>query len=261
MAGYLGSGDLYFNRVVGGVEQGWLPFGNATKFEIKEASDIKQRISKQKNSYGNVLDLAPVKQPAEIAITLDDLNKDNLAIAFLGDISAVDITGASATDEGHGTNAYDSIIRLDNEFVSNVVITDSATGVITYALDVDYVIVSADRGLIKIIEGDATDDIVENEVYVDGTSGLKISYDYASTTSNKVKGGTNASVKVALLLDGENFADQSKATVDVWDALLTPQSGVDFLSDEFVTLELTGQLNKPADKPSAYEVNTDKVSV
>jgi len=253
MAGFLGSGDLYYNRVVGGVSQGWLRFGNAVKMEIKENTEIKERKSKQKKTYGQVLDVVAVKQPAEIAVTLNDVNKDVLALAFLGDVSAESVTAGSVTDEGHGTGKYDSMIRLNKENVSNVVIKDSATGLITYTVDVDYKIVSAERGLIQILKGDGTDDIVEDEAYVDVTSGLKVSYDNGVVSADVVSGGTNSSIKVALLLDGENFADQSKVSVDVFEAVIAPQTGVDFLADDFASIELNGTLNTPVGKTSAYQ--------
>lgn len=260
MSGFLGSGDLYYNRVVGGVDQGWKRFGNATKFEIKENTELKERKSKQKATYGQVLDSVSVKQPAEISVALDDLDKDNIALAFLGDVTPINTTGASVTDEGKSTGSFGDFIRLDFEFVSNVVIKDAATGLITYVEDVDYVISSPDRGMIQLIKGDGTNDIVENEAYVASTSGIIVSYDYASATGNKVSGGTNSSIKVALMLDGENFADQSTVSVNVWEAVLAPQTGVDFLADDFATLELNGTLNTPSTETSAYEVNTDNVS-
>ena len=261
MSGFLGSGDLYYNRVVSGVSQGWLRFGNATKFEVKENTEIKERKSKQKATYGQVLDSVAVKQPAELAVALDDLDKDNLALAFLGDVSEVTVTGAALGAPGeYSTPAYDSIIRVAHEHLTLVVIKDEATGLITYVEGVDYEIISAERGLIKILKGDGTDDIVENEAWESGVGGITIDYTYGSSTSNKVQGGTNSSIKVALLLDGENFADQSKVSVDVWEAVLAPQTGVDFLADDFATLELNGTLNTPAIKTSAYEINTDIVS-
>lgn len=260
MSGFLGSGDLYYNRVVAGVDQGWLRMGNATKLEIKENTELKERKSKQKASYGQVLDSVAVKQPAELAVTLDDLDRDVLAMAFLGDVADISVTGSSVTDEGHPTAEYNGYIRLANGNISNVVIKDAATGLITYVLGSDYVIASAKSGMIQLIKGDGTDDIVENEAYVASTSGIEVSYDYATSTGKKVKGGTNSSIKVALMMDGENFADQSQVEVDIWEAVLAPQTGVDFLADDFATLELNGTLNTPTGFDSAYEVNTDLVT-
>lgn len=245
MSGFLGSGDLYYDRVVAGVSQGWLRFGNATKMEIKENAEIKERKSKQKDTYGQVLDSVAVKQPAEIAVSLDDLDKDNLALIFLGDVSTVAITGASVTTEAQ-TAHLDKLIKTDFRKITALVVNGPG-GTPTYVLDTDYSIENAEMGLIKIL---STGSISEGEL-------LELDYTYGTVAANKVSGGTNSSIKVALLLDGENFADQSKVMVDVWEAVLTPQTGVDFLSDDFTTLELNGTLNTPSGKGNGYEVQTD----
>ena len=247
MSGFLGSGDLYYNRVVAGVDQGWLRFGNATKMEIKENAELKERISRQKNSYGQVLDSVAIKQPAEISVSLDDLDKDNLALVFLGDVVDAAVTGASATAESQTAN-IGRALKTDFRQISAIVIQD-VTDTTTYVLDTDYTVDSAELGLITPLAGGA---ITEGDV-------LHIDYTYGSVAGDKVQGGTNSSVKVALMLDGENFADQSKVLVNVWESVLTPQTGVDFLSEDFTTLELNGTLNTPTGKPSGYEVETNLV--
>lgn len=245
MSGFLGSGDLYYNRVVGGVDQGWLRFGNATKMEIKENAEIKERKSKQVATYGQVLDSVSIKQPAEIAVSLDDLDKDNLALIFLGDVSDAAVTGASVTAEVHAATLGKSVMTAFRKITA--VVVNAPGGTPTYVLDTDYEIENAEMGLIKIIDGGA---ISAGEL-------LEINYTYGTIAGNKVTGGTNSSIKVALMMDGENFADQSKVLVNVWEAVLTPQTGVDFLSDDFTTLELNGTLNTPTAKTSPYEVETD----
>lgn len=245
MAGFLGSGDLYYNRVVGGVAQGWLRFGNATKMEIKENAEVKERISRQKSNYGQTLDSVAVKQPAEIAVSLDDLDKDNLALVFLGDVVDGAVTGASITGEAH-TAGLGKAFKTAQRKVSAVVVNGPG-GTPTYVEGTDYTIDSAEMGLITPL---ATGSITEGEL-------LEVDYTHATVAGNKVNGGTNSSIKVALLLDGENFADQSKVVVNVWEAVLTPQTGVDFLAEDFSTLELNGTLNTPTAKVSGYEVETD----
>jgi len=247
MSGFLGSGDLYYNRVVSGVSQGWLRFGNATKFEIKENATIKERKSRGKSDYGQIKDSVGLKDAAEIAISLDDLDKDNLALAFLGDVSTIAVTGASATAEPQTAQEGKSL-RLVYGKVSAVVVKD-VTDTTTYVLGTDYNILSATLGLIEIIAGAA---ISSGDV-------LHINYTHATVAGDRVKGGTSPSVKVALLLDGENFADQSESQVNVWEAVLTPQTGVDFLAEDYAVLELNGTLNTPTGKTSAYEVDTSIV--
>jgi hypothetical protein len=245
MSGFLGSGDLLFNRKINGIEQGWKPFGNATKFAIKENSEIKTRKSKQKSTYGQTLDSAPIKGDAEISISLDDINKDNLALAFLGTVVNADVTGASVTAEEVVAN-LDASFKTQYRKITNVVVKDD-TDTTTYVIDTDYIIENAGMGLITPLSSGSI---------AQGVT-LHLSYDYASITASKVKGGTDSSIRVALMLDGENFATQSDTLVNVWEAELSPQSEVDFLADDFTTLELAGTLTTPSGYESAYEVEND----
>lgn len=247
MSGFLGSGDLRFNRKVDGVYQGWLGFGNATKFEIKENAEIKTRKSKQKSTYGQTLDSVPIKGDAEIAITLDDIDKDNLALAFLGTVSALAVTGATVTAEAHVANLGASIRTVQRK-ISTVVVKDQP-GTTTYVENTDYSIEDATMGLVKIIDGGG----------ISQGDSIQVDYAYGSIAGSKVEGGTDASIRVALMLDGENFADQTPVLVDVWEAELSPQSGVDFLADDFATLELNGTLTTPSGQTSAYKVETNIV--
>lgn len=236
MSGFLGAGDLFYQRKVSGVWGGLQEFGNATKLEIKENAEIKKRKSKGKGSYGQVLDAVGVKGEAEISITLDDIDKDSMALLFLGDSSTVNVTGASATGESHVAH-LDKLIKLDHRNISAVVIGTLVEGD-------DYSIHNAETGIIAIHSGHT---VAEDDA-------LSINYTYGNSTADKVTGGTNASIKVRLYLDGYEQASQSNAEVDVWEAELTPDSGLDFLADDFTELGLSGTLIKPADKSSAYEV-------
>lgn len=247
MSGFLGSGRIYVDRKVGNVFEGLKYIGNATKFEIKENSEKKERISKDRTNYGSALNTVFVKKPAEVNITLDDLDKDNLALVFLGDISSVSVTGAAITDEAV-TGYKDMIFKTAQRKISLVVLKHT-TGTPTYVLNTDYAIVDADLGLIKILSTGAI---------TDGQA-LKVSYTHGGMTSNKVKGGTNSNIIVKVLFDGVNQADQSKAVVNVFEGVLSPTSGVDFLADDFTKLELAGVANVPSGGTAAYEVELDVV--
>lgn len=248
MSGFLGSGDLYYNRVVGGVSQGWFRFGNATQFEITENAEITERISRQAATYGQVLDSVAIKRPAAISVTLDDLDHKNLALAFLGTTAPANVTGATVTDEAATAPSSGGSFRTAFGNISAVSVSGPA-GTPVYVAGTDYEVLDAAMGLIRIIEGGA----------LSGGETLEVDYTYGTSASNKVSGGTQASIKVALLMNGKNLADDSAAKVEVLEAVLTPESGVDFLSEDFATLELTGTLNTPSGQTSAYTVETDIV--
>jgi hypothetical protein len=245
MSGFLGSGDIYVNRKIGTVYQGWKKVGNATKFEIKENSELKERVSKGRANYGSSLNSVYIHKPAEVNITLDDLDKDNLGLVFLGSTSVVSVSGSSVTDEVV-TGYKDHIFQTAHRKISSVVLTNSGATV-TYVLDTDYSIVDADLGLIKVLAAGAITD----------AQSLKIDYTYGSMTSNKVAGGTNSNVIMKVLFDGVNQATQEKAVVNVLEAVLSPQSGVDFLADDFTSIELAGRANVPEGGTEAYTVETE----
>jgi hypothetical protein len=242
MSGFLGSGRVYVNRKVGGVYQGLKYIGNATKFEIKENSELKERVSKDRSNYGSSLNTVYVKKPAEINITLDDLDKDNLGLVFLGTTSEASVTGSTVTDEVV-TGYKDHIFQTAQRKISSVVLTNSGATV-TYTLNTDYEITDAELGLIKVLAAGAITD----------AQSLKIDYAYGSMTSDKVAGGTNSNIIMKVLFDGLNQADQSKAVVNVLEATLSPQSGVDFLADDFTSIELSGRANVPTGGTEAYTV-------
>jgi hypothetical protein len=246
MSGFLGSGDLYFNRKVSGIDQGWILLGNATKFAIQEQSEIKERKSKMRATYGQVLDTVPLKQPGQISVTLDDINKDNLALAFMGIVSAYTQAASTATDEAV-TSAFDRYVDLAHRNVSMVVVKDS-TSTTTYTEGTDYE-VNTRLGMIKVL---STGTITDGEV-------LKIGYSYGAIAGNQVQGGAEPLIRGAFRLDGRNFANDSLVIVDVWEATLAPSSEFDFLSDDFAPIEMGGSMTTPSGQNEPYVVRTDVV--
>jgi len=247
MAGFLGSGNVYADRKVSGISTGKRLIGNATKFEVKENSEKKERVSKQTANYGSALNTVYVKKPAEVNLTLDDLDKENLALVFLGESSAVSVTGSAVTGEVQ-TGYIDRILNTDFRNISAVVVKD-VTDTTTYVLGTDYSIDNAQAGFIKVLSGGS---ISDGDV-------LHIDYTYGNMISDKVLGGTDSTVIVELTMIGVNQADQSNAIVEVYEAVLSPTTGVDFLSDDFTSIELAGTANVPTGGNEAYAVQLNVV--
>ena len=88
MSGLLCAGDVYLDRLdANGNSTGLRKIGNATRFAINEPSERQQRTGRGRDNYGQVLDDVAIKQPSTIALTLDEVDKTNLAFALLGDTS------------------------------------------------------------------------------------------------------------------------------------------------------------------------------
>jgi hypothetical protein len=100
MQGFLGTGDLYMDRLTSaGVAQGFMLLGNATKFEIQPDAETKELVSRKRDTAGQVLASVTKQAPTKISITLNEYDKDILALAFLGDVTTQAGAGATVTNE------------------------------------------------------------------------------------------------------------------------------------------------------------------
>lgn len=244
MSGFIGSGDLYAERFVNGVSEGLLSLGNATKIEIKENSDVKTRTSKGRANYGSALDTVVIKKPADVSITLDDLDKDNLAMIFMGTVSDSSTVASTVTDESHVVTKLDTMIALNGRNISGVTITGLVLGT-------DFEVVNADAGFIKILSG--------GTVSVNDT--IEVSYASGATSGTVITGGLVPDVKMKLIMLGVNLVDQSNVRLEIPKATLTPQNGVDFLSEDFTTLELAGIATVPTGETAAYKLEVNSKSL
>ena len=110
----------------------------------------------------------------------------------------------------------------------------------------DYAIYQGDAcELIRAIPGGAITD----------AQALKVDYTKAAIADGwAINGSTKASIRVYVLLDGENIATGELIQGEFWDVVLTPDQEIDFLSDNLVEIGLNGSMQKPSAKPSAYVV-------
>lgn len=251
MSGLLCAGDVYLDRLdADGNSTGLRKIGNATRFAINEPSERQQRTGRGRDNYGQVLDDVAIKQPSTIALTLDEVDKTNLAFALLGDTAAYSVTGASVTDESitaHiGAASALEFRNLDSGTPPTV--TDSG-GTTTYVEGTDYT-VDLRLGHITPLEGGSITEAEE----------LLVSYTYLDAAGNKVSGGVQPQIRARVLLDGKNLADGKDILVNVDEARITPDSEVDFLASEFVPLSMTGSMKLLEGKAAPYTVDLPDAS-
>lgn len=240
MAGYIGSGDLFAAVTRNGVKGDFFRLGNASKLELKENSDTKTRMSKGRSNYGSALDTVVLKKPADVAITLDDLNKQNLALMFMG-IAETNAAGVTTvTGEAAVAPADGGLMLLAFGGASDVTATlDDGTTPVTITL------VDSLTGLVS----------VDAAVAAEGVA-LVVAYTSTVTASTTIQGGLQPDVTMHVLMAGVNLVDDSPSKIEIFKTVLTPSSGLDFLSDDFTELELTGVANAPDGKDHAYEITS-----
>lgn len=241
--GFLGSGDLYINTLVAGVEQGWEGPFECDQFEIKANSELRERTSKGKSSYGQIVASAAIPQPFDLSITLGQADKTGLSIALLGTTAAVTQASGSLTAVTV-VGVADKWVPLTKAALTGSQTVTNAAASTTYVLGTDYLI-NKQMGWLKVL---STGTIGA------AASTLKLTSTYAAITGDEIKGATASSVRARFRLDGKNLADDTPCIVNVLEAVVASDAAVDFLSDQFVTVPLPGRMVTPTGFDAPFTV-------
>lgn len=241
--GLILAGNVYMAPLDSAGNRGTLRMvGNTTKLAIKPNSTKKEQKSKMRGSYGSAITTVMLAEPSDFSMTLQKIDKTNLMYQFLGSEATYSQSAGSVVDEAV-TAVLDGWVKLAGEKISAVVVTNSAAST-TYVLGTDYEL-NTDIGMIRAIPGGAITD----------AQALKVDYTKAAIADGwAINGSTKASIRVYVLLDGENIATGELIQGEFWDVVLTPDQEIDFLSDNLVEIGLNGSMQIPSAKPSAYVV-------
>lgn len=237
--GWLLAGDVYMGLSEGSTD--YRHVGEAEKFSVTMATEKKSFPSKRVGSYGQDACATYVNQPTEIGITLKSTNIENLKLVFLGDTTVVADAAGSVTDDVI-IASNDNCLMLPHRNISNVIVTDSSS-ITTYVLDTDYFI-DTKRGILKTL---STGSITDAE-------SLLISYDYAAREGHQIKGVVRGSIVVPIRLYGINLANGKEVEFNASSAVLTSNTEVDFLQDDFLSIELTGTLQVGSGTPFTVDL-------
>jgi hypothetical protein len=239
--GFLGAGDVYMNPIVDGVPQGWVGPYEATKFEIKPNVELREQISKGKNTYGQVIESVALQQPADLTVDFAEVNKETMRTALLGTAKTASQAAGNVSNEAL-TAKLGVWVPTSKFAISNVVVTNAA-GTTTYVEGEDY-IVNEDLGWVKALEGG---DITADQP-------LQVDFSYAAKTADDIEGATQADVRVKFKFDGKNQVDGLPVQVDVYEAVIAADSAFDFLADEFNTVSLPGRMKTPTGFTHPFKV-------
>lgn len=244
--GFLGAGDLYisrYNPTLAAFEGFKGPF-EASKFEIKPNTELKELSSKGRSTYGQVIESVALPQPAEFTLELPEVNKETLTLALLGTAAVINQGSGTWADQPVTVTAKDVWLDLGKMDVAEAGFTvENSAGTTTYVKGTDYEI-NYKMGWLKILPGSA----------ITAASTLHVSGTYAAVAGTSISGATNAQIRAQFRLHGKNFADELPVIVDVWEAVIAADSAFDFLSDDFATVSLPGKLKTPAGKSEPFVV-------
>lgn len=241
---FIGAGDLYIARYVNGAYQDFAGPYECDKFEIKPNVDIKEKVSKGKVTYGQVIESVTIPQPADLSISLGEVNRESLAIALLGTTAALAQGSGSIANEAI-TAKHDVWVPLTKAALQDATVNvTNVAGTTTYVKGVDYIVNTA-LGWIKAL---STGAIANNTtVHVDAT--------YDAITGTEIKGMTDPTLRARFKFDGKNFADGLPCIVTVHEAVIAADSAFDFLGDDFNSVDLPGRMKTPAGFTEPFTVH------
>jgi hypothetical protein len=232
--GFLGAGDLYIARQVGGVFEDFKGPFECTKFEIKPNVELKEQVSKGRTTYGQVIETVAIPQPSDLSVDLAEVNKDSLALALLGTTSALAQTAGSITAETVIAKS-DAWVPLTKMALTGAMTLTNSGATITYVEGVDY-LVNRQLGWVKALPTPGA--------IVDAQS-LRATSTYAAISGTEIRGSTQAQVRAKFKFDGKNFADDLPCIVTVHEAVIAADAAFDFLADDFNTVSLPGRMKTP----------------
>jgi hypothetical protein len=238
-------GTVYINTKINGVFQGLKQVLGVIDFNVTPKSKTITQVSKDKDTAGQVIAVASMQEPAELKLKFSAFNSKMMAIAMMGESSVLSGGAATITNEVVVAK-LDSFVKLSKRNITagSVVATDAATDLVTYVEGIDYTVNYA-LGMIQCL---STGDITSAE-------SLHVDFANAAYAGFTTIAATTPEVVAYILIDGINNADQEKIEIEIDEAHLTPSSPVDFMSDKFSELELSGFMVTQSGSNNPYRIN------
>lgn len=227
------------NRRIAG--SGFYDIGNTTALSIKSDSEKKQRPSKRKESYGQPLDSITIKKPSELKLKLNTFDRQNLAMALMGESAVLADSAAKITDEvlTIGKKGQWYALSLDNLDGSKVSLKNAAG----QPVKTEHFEVNANLGLI-CIKPDC-DNVQEGEE-------IKATATGRSGGGFRIDAETAGDFDLEIMLDGVNRVNGRNIKLHIPSAVIAADSELDWFAEDFNEASFTGTPVKLTEYPSSY---------
>jgi hypothetical protein len=237
-------GTVYINTKINGVFQGLKQVPGVIDFNVTPKSKTITQVSKDRATAGQVTAVASMQEPAELKLKFSAFNSNMMAIAMMGESSVLSGGANTVTNEVIAAK-LDCFVKLASRNISagTVVLTDAATDLVTYVEGTDYTVNYA-LGMIQAL---STGSIVN-------AASLHVDYANAAYSGFSTIAATAPEVVAYILIDGVNTADQENIEIEIDEAHLAASSPVDFMSDKFSELELSGFMVTQSGKNNPYRI-------
>ena len=220
---FSGQGTLRIAPIVAGVVGALREVGNVSALSMETSVD---EVEHQESQSGfRATDHVLVKsQKMMLGFTTDNLNAENLALAFKGAVQT--IKGSTVTDETKTLAKGDSW-QLQGGKITNLVITDNASQPLVEGTDYT---LNAEFGRVTFISSSSS-----------LTQPLKASYKYGDKT--RIEFLSQPQGEYYLVFDGLNTAESNAPVkIEIYKAKINLDGSFDVINDEYGELKFTGQV-------------------
>lgn len=245
----LGKGQVLFDRldpITGLSLGGMLHLGNVDTFSITTDDDKVQKFSSM-TAANPLYKETNRRRNVTLKMTGTEFNAENVALIQMGSVSTLVQAATAVVAEALApTTIKGTFLKLAKlgPYTGLAVKFGAATGV----LGTDYNVINAKAGVIQILPGTAQ----TGAVTADYTPTA-----YTATTGPKVvSGAASPTIMGKLTFLGDPTVGPA-VMVEVWKAMLTPDSALDLISDDYATLGLSlSMLDDTANHPASPRYQT-----
>lgn len=212
-------------------DSGFVDVGNVTSLALKSESETKTRVSKQRNSVGQALDSVVTPQPTTVTLKSDTFDRQNLALALMGQDSVFNQAAETITDQVVTIGKQGQWYPLGKMGIENVTVKKDVD------VDVDATAyqINEELGMIMIVEGSTT---------VPVNTAIKVSFKTKAKTGFKVDAGTIAAWDLEVRVVGENRVTGKTGILHIPHMSVGADSEIDWFSDEFAESSFSGNVIK-----------------
>lgn len=219
---FRGLADLYLKAY--GAAGGARGIGSVSKCDLTHDEEEKRQPNFGRD--GGVLNTTRRLTKVGIALTLQSISKENLALALRGRVNSVE--GGSVVDEAV-VATLDGLVPLAHLNASDVVVKNEA-GTTTYVLGTHYLVTGAG---IKPLSGGAG--------FI--TEGQELTVSYTYPDQDVIEALTTGAGDYTIFFDGLNEAENNtNVSVVLHKAKFGLAKSVGLISEDYVNLEIEGEL-------------------
>lgn len=201
------------------------------KFEIKVATERKEKLSKKRATFGQPFVSFGVPQPSEFSITFSEVSRKMFASMLAASMEALNIVSAAIAEDVTIAN-LDEWVPTGIRYINPTGFTvKDATETTTYVKDVDYQI-DYELGHIRALSGG---DISATDV-------VKLAGNTEAVTGHRLRGAQSYNQVLYIELNGQNLITRERVIITAPQASVATESAYDFMGGELADVPLTGRL-------------------